>query len=142
MSRDPEDDDHTTFIQMGFRNDDDEEPVLSRAAIQLHSFGIVNSVEDGLPGFVSDEYLNAISAETSITAAELCACGIWRRVDGGYEVLDQETVKTVVNFSRKMANDREFCRATGGHEPHEKDPNLCRKCGAWWPTAKDWPDDS
>ena len=34
-------------------------PVLSRAAIQLHAAGIVNSIEDGQPGFVSDDYLNA-----------------------------------------------------------------------------------
>jgi hypothetical protein len=57
--------DETTFI------DFEGLGVLSRAAFQLHSFGIVNSITDGHPGFVSDEYLNAISAETTTAALEL-----------------------------------------------------------------------
>jgi hypothetical protein len=89
---------------------------------------------------VPDEYLNAISAETTIAAAELCAAGMWRRVDGGYEVLDREMVEMAVNQFRKMDADREFCQATGGHEPMDEDPDLCRKCGAWRPTATDWPE--
>ena len=98
-------------------------------------------MQDGRPGFVSDEYLNAISAETTIAAAELCAAGLWRRADGGYEILDHEMVQVSVNHVRKMDADREFCQVTGGHEPLEDGPNLCRKCGAWRPTAEDWPDD-
>jgi hypothetical protein len=139
ISRDAEDADHTTFFQLGARNEQGDEPVLSRAAFQLHTFAIVNSVEEGHAGFVPDEYLNAIAAETTITAAELCASNMWQRVDGGYEVLDCETVQIVVDQSRKIAADREFCRATGGHEPHDDNPDLCRKCAAWRPTAEDWP---
>jgi hypothetical protein len=142
VSRDAEDDDHTTFFRLeGISDGDCDELVISRAAVQLHGFGIVNSVQDGHPGFVSDDYLNAISAETTITAAELCAAGMWRRVDGGYEVLDQEMVQISVGQFRKMDQDREFCQATGGHEPLGENPNLYRKCGAWRPTAEDWPDD-
>jgi hypothetical protein len=62
------------------------------------------------------------------------------RVDGGYEVLDREMVEVAVNQFRKMDADREFCRATGGHEPMDEDPDLCRRCGAWRPTATDWPE--
>ena len=65
---------------------------MSRATFQLHGHAIVNSAQDGHPGFVPAEYLNAISAEPTIAAAELCAAGMWRRVDGGYEVLDPEMV--------------------------------------------------
>ena len=42
-------DDHITFIQF------EGMPVLSRMAIQLHTAGIVNSIQDGQPGFVSDD---------------------------------------------------------------------------------------
>jgi hypothetical protein len=31
------------------------------------------------PGFVSDDYLTAIAAETTITALELQAAGMWER---------------------------------------------------------------
>jgi hypothetical protein len=139
MSRDPEDVDHTRFLRLeGTRSADGEEAVVSVAAFQLHGFGIVNSVQDGHPGFVPDEYLNAISAETTITAAELCAAGMWERVDGGYRVLDREMVEQVVSFQRKMDQDAQFCQATGGHQPSDEDPDLCRKCMAWRPTADDW----
>jgi hypothetical protein len=48
-------------------------------------------------------------------------------------------VDLAVEQFRKMDADREFCSATGGHEPMDEDPELCRKCGAWRPTATDWP---
>jgi hypothetical protein len=84
MSRGPEDQDHNYFISMDGTDDSaGEEVVVSRAVFMLHDHGIVNSVQDGTPGFVSDDYLKAISAETTITAAELCAAGLRRRVDGG-----------------------------------------------------------
>jgi hypothetical protein len=131
MSREAEDEDHTRFIRLeGTRNADGEEAVVSVAALQLHTAGIVNSVRDGHPGYVSDEYLNAISAETIVTAAELCAAGMWERVDGGYRVLDQEWVEAAAGFWRKMDQDEQFCQATGGHEPDEEYPDLCSKCSA------------
>jgi hypothetical protein len=142
MSRDPEDDDHTRFLRMGgTRNAEGEEAVVSVAAFQLHGFGIINSVQDGHLGFVSDEYLNSVSAETTITAAELCAAGMWVRADGGYKVLDPEMVEHVTRFQRKTDQDAEFCQASGGHEPSDENPDLCRKCMAWRPTAEDWPAD-
>ena len=142
MSRDAEDEDHQRFLRLeGLHDAEGEEPVVSLAAFQLHGHGIVNSVQDGHPGFVSDQYLNAIAAETTITAAELCAAGMWQRVDGGYEVLDREAVELSVEQFRKMDEDREFCQTTGGHEPSYDDPDLCRKCLAWRPTAEDWPAD-
>jgi len=64
---------------------------------------------------------------------------MWQRVDGGYEVRDQDLVQKAVNQSRRMDEDREFCRATDGHESHDDDPDLCCKCLAWQPTASDWP---
>jgi hypothetical protein len=137
-----EDDDHRRFLRLeGAHNADGEEAVVSVAAFQLHGFGTIRSVEGGHPGFVSDEYMNAISAETTITAAELCTAGMWERAEGGYKVLDQEMVDHVVSYQRKMDGDAEFCQATGGHEPSEEDPDLCRKRMTCHPTAEDWPAD-
>jgi hypothetical protein len=64
---------------------------------------------------------------------------MWERVDGGYQVLDPEMVEHVTRFQRKMDHDAEFCQATGGHEPSDENPDLCRKCMAWLPTTEDWP---
>ncbi len=86
----------------------------------------------------SDEYLNAVSGENSITVAELCATRVWQRVDGGYKVLDRETVEMTLATEVKRTLDAQFCQATDGHEPSDEDPDLCRKCSAWRPSAEDW----
>ena len=90
----------------------------------------MNSVKDGHPGYVAADYLNAISAETTITAAELCTAGLWRRVDGGYEVVQRELVDMVVEQRRRHAEARRLCQETGGHKADEESPEICRKCFA------------
>lgn len=50
MSRDLEDVAHTTFIRLeGTDDGTGEEPIVSRAALTLHTAGIVNSVRDSHP---------------------------------------------------------------------------------------------
>lgn len=78
---------------------------------------------------MSDEYLKAISAETTLTAAELCTAGLWRRVQGGYEILERGLVEMAVEQFRREEERRKACRETGGHEPHDEASWLCGKCG-------------
>lgn len=88
------------------------------------------SIVDGTPGFVSDDYLNAISAETTVTATELCMVGLWERDDerSGY-VINDPMVTDLVEFHEHLARDKAFCAATGGHDPDpETDGELCQKC--------------
>lgn len=91
--------------------------VLSMGAFQLHSFASVNSVHAGTPGFVSDDYLNAISADTTIPAAELEAAGLWVRRDGGYFVKADSAVNIVVEFNEEMERNAAECLERGYHEP-------------------------
>lgn len=126
---DAEDDDHTTFIKL---TDDDDGAVVSRAGFQLHGFAMINSVRNGTPGFISDDYLNAISAETSVTATELCMAGLWERDQdrGGYNINDP-MVADVVAFHEQMDRQKALCAATGGHETNEESgPDICCKCTA------------
>lgn len=58
---------------------------------------MVNSVRYGHPGFVCDAYLSAITAETTLTAMELVAAGVWERRAGGYRVLDDDMVRRVIH---------------------------------------------
>ena len=67
----------------------------------------MESVNEGTPGFVPDDYLNSISAETTVTVAELCAAGLWRRAEGGYEVLGEDTLQVATKFTAKMDRDKE-----------------------------------
>lgn len=104
-------DDHTTFIQF------EGMPALSRAAVQLHTFGIVNSIQDGTPGFVSDDYLNAIAAETTTTALELEAAGMWERRPGGYLIVADELVKVAIDSHERTDRQEAECAQRGEHVP-------------------------
>ncbi len=77
-------------------------PVVSRAALKLHTYAILVSIEVGRPGYISDDYLNAISVETSITALELTLCGLWARGDNGYRVTETETLRVAREVQRQL----------------------------------------
>lgn len=77
-------------------------PIVSRAALKLHTYAILVSIEVGRPGFISDDYLNAISVETSITALELTLCGLWAREDNGYHVSETETLRVAREVQRQL----------------------------------------
>lgn len=119
--------DHTSFIEF------EGMPVLSRAAIQLHVAGIVNSIEDGQPGFVSDDYLNAIAAETTTTALELEAAGMWERRDGGYLIVADEMVKVAIDFNERTDRQEAECARRGEHLPADDGDGsgwvVCSHCG-------------
>ncbi len=108
-------DDHTTFIQF------EGMPALSRAAVQLHTAGIVNSIQDGQPGFVSDDYLNAIAAETTTTVLELEAAGMWERRDGGYLIVADEMLKVAISFNERTDRQEAECARRGEHLPSGDD---------------------
>jgi len=127
---DEENEDETTFI------DFEGLGVLSRAAFQLHSFGIVNSIKDGHPGFVSDEYLNAISAETTTAALELEAAGLWERRDGGYLVVADDMLRMLIDHSEERDHLARECQRRGSHIRSNKRLGsgwiLCDHCGVPW----------
>ena len=117
---------HTTYVTL-------RRPVgeltLSRAAMHLHTFGVLSSIEAGEPGFVSDRYLNAITAETSITTLELCLAGLWERTAGGYLVADTDTMSVALQIHGQLTDLAERCRRTGGHVTDPAQPDQCTRCG-------------
>lgn len=96
-------DDHATFIKA------EGMPTLSRAAFLMHTSGGINSIQDGRPGFVSDEYLNAIAAETTTTVLELEAAGMWARREGGYLIVADDVLKIAIKATRVV------CTHVPGH---------------------------
>jgi hypothetical protein len=125
--RDESDDDDTTFIRF------EGMPVLSRSAFQLHSFAVLNSLQDGYPGFVSDDYLNAIAVETTTTALELEAAGMWERRDGGYFIVADEMVKMAIDFNEETDRKHAECARRGEHVPSDEGRKsgwvICDLCG-------------
>jgi hypothetical protein len=51
------------------------------------------------------EHLDGLSIETTITAAELCTCGMWERVDGGYRGLDWGAVEVCLDQVRQIRGE-------------------------------------
>ncbi|ODU05981.1 MAG: hypothetical protein ABS81_06075 [Pseudonocardia sp. SCN 72-86] len=124
---------HRKFVRFeGLRAEGTEEDaVLSLPAFELHGHGMRNSIADGDPGFVSDSYLNAVNAKTTVTAAELCTAGLWLRVDDGYEILDPEMVQMTLE-SYILVRRLGQCEAVlGGHRRASADPGKCGHCGCW-----------
>jgi hypothetical protein len=106
------------IIMYASETSDGQERVFSRAAYDLQVLATAHSASCGHPGFVPDDYLehlDGLSIETTITAAELCVIGTWKRVDGGYRVLDWEAVEVCLDYVRQrrgedpqaLARDRE-----------------------------------
>ncbi len=125
-----EDDDHTRFFRLeGTEGPDGQEKVLSAAAFTLSAAALTNSVTEGTPGFVSDEYLGAIAAETTLTAMEHDTASDWERVDGGYRITDQKMVDWVVSLHRDHEWDLspEECPK---HQMSATVKDTCRLCGA------------
>ncbi|UAJ78615.1 hypothetical protein IT072_15405 [Leifsonia sp. ZF2019] len=105
--------------------------VLSPAAFMLHSHSIINSFEDGTPGFISDDYLNAISAETTISAVELETVGLWERRDGGYLIKDEETISHLMAMRERADRLESECEHRGHHLASERDSRgwvYCTHC--------------
>lgn len=127
MSRDFEDEEHRIFFNLDL--EPGEGPVVSRAAFMLHSHAMVESATSASPGFIPDEYLEAIAAETDLTAAELCLAGLWERTDGGYSVLDPMMDEAVKMNERMVLRSLE-CDAHGHHMwVEEGGITYCSHCG-------------
>lgn len=105
--------------------------VLSRSAFQLHGFALVNSFEDGTPGFVSDDYLNAITAEPTTPAMELVTAGIWERRPGGYFIVEDTLVKDLIDHNERMAERAAQCLGRHRHLPSPPAGKwvVCEHCG-------------
>jgi hypothetical protein len=89
-----------TFIVMqADQTFDGQERVMSRAAYDLQVRATSHSAFCGHPGYVPDDYLSGLSTETTITAAELCAVGLWER-DGHRLIRVTESRKAKVEMNR------------------------------------------
>ena len=117
------------FLQLDGRVDSHGEPlILSRAAFELHGHGIINSVRNDTPGFVSDARLQAISADAPVHATELCTVGLWLRADNGYEIQDREMLEIAIEQVRRR-DESARCAASGGHERAPDSRPICGRCG-------------
>jgi hypothetical protein len=120
---------YPVFVRFGGqRGSHPGDRVVSRTAMRLHVYAILASIEAGHPGVVTDEYLNAVTVETSVAAVELCTAGLWKRDGRGYRVLDGETDRIATEVHRQLEHLSQQCRTTGGHVVDADHPGLCQRC--------------
>lgn len=120
---------YPVFVRFGGERGRAAGTLVSRGALRLHVYAVLASIEAGRAGRVTDDYLNAVAADTSVDALELCTAGLWTRADGGYQVAESEVMRMAGEVHRQLEDLSARCRASGGHQPDAEYPALCRKCG-------------
>ena len=89
---------------------DRRDHVMPTAAYRLHIQAMASSAARDHPGFVPDEYLANLTGEEldspgtnpAMLATELCTADMWRRIDGGYRVLDWPAVQASIEHVREL----------------------------------------
>lgn len=74
----------------------------SFSSLRLHAQGLLASFEAGQPGLVSDRFLDGLGDEALSAVLELCRCGVWARVDDGYQVVSSEAVRMAHEVHHQM----------------------------------------
>jgi hypothetical protein len=75
---------------------DAQETMMSWSAYDLQVRATAHAASGDHPGFVPDDYLehlNDLGLQATITAAELCAAGRWKRISRGYRTLNPEAAE-------------------------------------------------
>ena len=126
---------YPVFVRFGGASTSPDDTVVSRGALRLHVYAVLASIEAGHPGRVTDEYLDAVAAATSVDALELCTAGLWTRRGDGYDVLESEVMRMASEVHRQLEDLTAWCHRTGGHEADTEYPGFCRKCAVRLPTS-------
>ena len=82
------------FTEVAALRADTARPVVSPAALEVHVRAVCHLAQSTRAQFIDDAGLDAIASGpvTTMAAIELCLAGWWRRLDGGYVVVDQELI--------------------------------------------------
>ena len=67
---------------------------VSLSALEMHVRVVAHTVHTDCPGFITDRGLDVVAPgpATTMAAIELCLAGLWRRIDVGYVIADDELI--------------------------------------------------
>ncbi|MBJ7336924.1 hypothetical protein [Mycolicibacterium sp.] len=87
-------DDKSVFFEVEALRADQSRPVLSPASLEVHVRVIDHLAHGTGSNFITDEVLDTLAhgRVTTMAAIELSLAGWWRRLDGGYVIVDQELI--------------------------------------------------
>lgn len=117
------------FVRFGGERGMSSSALVSRSALRLHVYAVLASIAAKHAGWIGDDYLDDVNAETSVDALELCTAGLWTREPRGYRVRDSEVMRMAGEVHRQLEELSQRCRTSGGHQPDAAYPGLCRRCG-------------
>ncbi|MET0455944.1 MAG: hypothetical protein ABW137_29240 [Mycobacterium sp.] len=86
--------DRMVFTEVAALRADTSRPVVSVAALEVHVRAVCHLAHTTRAQFLDDASLDEIASGyvTTMAAIELCLAGWWRRLDGGYLIVDQELI--------------------------------------------------
>ncbi|MCW2733429.1 MAG: hypothetical protein JWR13_4245 [Mycobacterium sp.] len=87
-------DDRSVFFEVEALRADKARPILSPASLEVHVRVVDHLAHTTGANFIADEVLDTLAhgRVTTMAAIELSLAGWWRRLDGGYVVVDQELI--------------------------------------------------
>jgi hypothetical protein len=105
--------------------------VLAPTSFSLDLSAAFFSLGTTRPGFVPDPFLDSYPGDTTSAAIELRVENMWRRVDGGYQLIDNPLVEAALAVQERLARNVGVCRGAGHHTPQADDDECCDVCGMW-----------
>jgi hypothetical protein len=87
-------DDRLVFFEVEALRADRSRPVLSPASLEIHVRVVDHLAHTTRSNFIADGRLDGLAPGpvTTMAAIELSLAGWWRRLDGGYVIVDQELI--------------------------------------------------
>jgi hypothetical protein len=87
-------DDRSVFFEVEALRADQSRPILSPASLEVHVRVVDHLAHTTGANFIADEVLDTLAhgRVTTMAAIELTLAGWWRRLDGGYVIVDQELI--------------------------------------------------
>ena len=101
---------------------------VSRAAAQLHIFGVLLGAHLGRIGHVPDADFATLPDPVRAAVDELVDVGVWFRAVGGYRIDPDQAIRTM-RESLERLNDPDRCVATGSAHVRGSG-ETCTGCGA------------
>lgn len=90
-------DDRSVFFEVEALRADKARAVLSPACLEVHVRVVDHLAHTTGSNFIADEALDTLAhgRVTTMAAIELTLAGWWRRLDGGYVIVDQELIEAL-----------------------------------------------
>jgi hypothetical protein len=102
--------------------------LMSRAAGELHLFGVLLGAHSGSVGYVPAADVAALPQEVRSAVDELVDIGLWSRAAGGWAIDPTQAARTM-RAALERLNDPTLCAATGAGHANDG-AGRCAECGA------------